>query len=356
MEKLMEEEMVITMVVIMVEEGVEVVVPNVTIVEDRVVEGVIFTIIILPIFHSLQEEQSYVQNRRDKRIARKSLFDVEPTEEQALLEDVRKAAFAAGVNSGGSFRNNKGGGGGGIVGGDSGGGGGMEEGGGMYGPADQGLEQSRSTNNNTSSSSNPRSSNRGNNERSSSNRRSGDNRSSSNNNNVLRHPQQTRHARRLYIGHLPADLSEQDVHHFFRDCVISATTVVLPSSFSGISEKEKIQKEKEDPILSVYINRERRFAFVEFRSVDICTACLQLDGIDILSKGKVKVKRPNDYDPVLAADDNLHNNEDAAAGTIMGDGSILAFDVSRLGVVSTTVADGPNKIFVGGLPYHLKDS
>ena len=285
MEKLMEEEMVITMVVIMVEEGVEVVVPNVTIVEDRVVEGVIFTIIILPIFHSLQEEQNYVQNRRDKRIARKSLFDVEPTEEQALLEDVRKAAFAAGVNSGGSFRNNKGGGGNIVGGGDSGGGGGgMEEGGGMYGPADQGLEQSRSTNN-TSSSSNPRSSNRGgNNERSSSNRRSGDNRSS--NNNVLRHPQQTRHARRLYIGHLPADLSEQDVHHFFRDCVISATTV-LPSSSSGISEKEKIQKEKEDPILSVYINRERRFAFVEFRSDDICTACLQLDGIDILSKGKV---------------------------------------------------------------------
>ena len=72
------------------------------------------------------------------------------------------------------------------------------------------------------------------------------------------------------------------------------------------------------------------------------------------------MKRPNDYDPALAADDNLngdtYNNNDATAADTMGDGSILAFDVSRLGVVSTTVADGPNKIFVGGLPYHLKDS
>ena len=39
----------------------------------------------------------------------------------------------------------------------------------------------------------------------------------------------------------------------------------------------------------------------------------------------------------------------------MEDGSILALYVSRLGVVSTTVAHGLNKMFVGGLPYHLKD-
>ena len=30
-------------------------------------------------------------------------------------------------------------------------------------------------------------------------------------------------------------------------------------------------------------------------------------------------------------------------------------NLSLLGVVSTTVSDGPNKIFVGGLPYTLTD-
>ena len=112
---------------------------------------------------------------------------------------------------------------------------------------------------------------------------------------------------------------------------------------SSENEREKVQ-EKEDPIFSVYINRERQFAFVELRSVDICTACLQFDWIDILLKGKVKVKRPNDYDPASAANDSLNGNNinnNATAGS-MGDGSILVFDVSRLGVVSATVADGSN--------------
>ena len=97
----------------------------------------------------------------------------------------------------------------------------------------------------------------------------------------------------------------------------------------------------EDPILSVYINRERRFAFVEFKTMEICTACMGLDGIDILNKGKVKVKRPNDYNPILAASTPVK--------------PLPKFDVSKLGLVSSSVPDGPNKIFIGGLPYHLSD-
>lgn len=97
----------------------------------------------------------------------------------------------------------------------------------------------------------------------------------------------------------------------------------------------------EDPILSVYINHERRFCFLEFKTVEMATACLALDGIDINGKGKVKVKRPNDYNPTMAP--KVHPT------------AIPVLDVSRLGIISGTVQDGPNKIFIGGLHYRLTE-
>merc|ERR1740139_1065815 len=123
-------------------------------------------------------------------------------------------------------------------------------------------------------------------------------------------PQQTRHARRLYIGHLPPDLDEEEVHQFFRDAIHTALG-------------ETNSPHADDPILSVYINKERRFAFVEFKTMDICTACLALDGVDVCNKGKVKIKRPNDYNPSLAPV--------ASSAT---DSVINLFDISKLGIVS----------------------
>jgi len=145
-----------------------------------------------------------------------------------------------------------------------------------------------------------------------------------NNGGNLSQPQQTRHARRLYIGHLPVELSEQEVHEFFRTAIRTAMDDKQP---------------EEDPILSVYINVDRRFAFVEFKTMEICTACLALDGINVCGKGKVKIKRPNDYNAALAPPVS----------------QLPDFDVSKLGIVSGTVPDGSDKIFIGGLPYHLTD-
>jgi len=139
-------------------------------------------------------------------------------------------------------------------------------------------------------------------------------------------PQQTRHARRLYIGNLPAQVTEQDLQDFFRGAIVQA-----------LVHKEN----NEDPILSVYINHERRFCFLEFKTVEMATACLALDGIDIHGRGKVKVKRPNDYNPTMAP--KVHPS------------AIPVLDVSRLGIVSGTVQDGPNKVFIGGLHYHLSE-
>eukprot|EP00980_Cylindrotheca_fusiformis_P029953 scaffold24086_cov176-Cylindrotheca_fusiformis.AAC.3 len=140
-------------------------------------------------------------------------------------------------------------------------------------------------------------------------------------------PQQTRHARRLYIGNLPPYVTEQELHVFFRGAVERALVEKLPQG--------------EDPILSVYINHERRFCFLEFKTVEMATACLALDGIDIEGKGKVKVKRPNDYNPTMAP--KVHPS------------AIPQLDVSRLGIISGTVQDGPNKVFIGGLHYHLTE-
>ena len=136
-------------------------------------------------------------------------------------------------------------------------------------------------------------------------------------------PQQTRHARRLYIGHLPPNVHEEELHTFFRGAIDQARV-----------KKEGEGENKEDPILSVYINHERRFCFLEFRDVGMTTACMALDGININGKGKVRVKRPNDYNPAMAP--KVHPS------------GIPELDVSKLGIVSSNVQDGPNKVFIGG--------
>lgn len=196
-------------------------------------------------FNSYEEERTWVEDRRRKRLSRKSLWDVPPTADQAAM-DARAAAmtnFAATDFSGVDPNSNL--------------------------------------------------------------------------------PQQTRHARRLYVGNLPPNVSEDSLHTFFRDSIAKAL----------------VKKIDEDPILSVYINQERRFCFLEFKSVEMTSACMALDGINVMGRGKVKVKRPNDYNPSMAP---LSAN-------------LPEIDVSTLGIISSTVPDGPDKIFIGGLHYHLTE-
>jgi RNA recognition motif-containing protein len=209
-------------------------------------------------FRSYDEELQWVTDRRRKRLARKSKFDVEPTAEQAAAD----AAMIA-----------------------------------LSNPAATDFAGINAADRNFSAV-----------------------------------PQQTRHARRLYIGQLPPNVTEEELHVFFRTAIEDA---ILPNS-PGTDANGKLE---EDPILSVYINHERRFCFLEFKSVEMTTACMDLDGIDIHGKGKVKVKRPNDYNPSMAPKASV----------------LPQLDISRLGIVSGTVPDGPNKVFVGGLHYHLTE-
>jgi splicing factor U2AF subunit len=134
--------------------------------------------------------------------------------------------------------------------------------------------------------------------------------------------QQTRHARRLYVGGI-GDVNETEITEFFNDVIDRALG----------------ERQEGGAVVSVYINRERHFAFVELRTIELTTACMNLDGVSFRGM-PLKVRRPNDYNP-------------ATVPTEVG--PIPQLNLAALGIVSTTVSDGPGKVFIGGLPYHLNE-
>ena len=243
-------------------------------------------------FRSYEEERDWVDDRRRARRARRTLFDVEPTPEQ-LAEDEARAALEASHAVGG-----------------------MRTGGLAVGPtgANMGMNGAPLSQRN-------------------------DPPSSSSSSSAILQPQQTRHARRLYVGNIP-DMSEDEVHAFFRDAI--RDSIVLDPAMNPNAASHRAQYVDSDPIISVYINRERRFVFLEYKTMEITSASLALDGIDVMGRGKVKVKRPNDYNAALAP--------------FINPATMPRLDTAKLGIVSPTVPDGPNKIFIGGLPYHLNEA
>ncbi|XP_009629636.1 splicing factor U2af large subunit B [Nicotiana tomentosiformis] len=141
--------------------------------------------------------------------------------------------------------------------------------------------------------------------------------------------QATRHARRVYVGGLPAHANEQSVATFFSH-VMSA----IGGNTAGPG----------DAVVNVYINYEKKFAFVEMRSVEEASNAMALDGI-IFEGAPCKVRRPSDYNPSLAAtlgpsqpNPNLNL---AAVGLSPGSAGGL---------------EGPDRIFVGGLPYYFTEA
>ncbi|KAF8093328.1 hypothetical protein N665_0384s0015 [Sinapis alba] len=140
--------------------------------------------------------------------------------------------------------------------------------------------------------------------------------------------QATRHARRVYVGGLPPTANEQSVATFFSQ-VMSA----IGGNTAGPG----------DAVVNVYINHEKKFAFVEMRSVEEASNAMALDGI-ILEGVPVKVRRPTDYNPALAA----------ALGPSQPNPSLNLAAVG-LSSGSTGGLEGPDRIFVGGLPYYFTE-
>ncbi|XP_022740278.1 splicing factor U2af large subunit A-like isoform X2 [Durio zibethinus] len=140
--------------------------------------------------------------------------------------------------------------------------------------------------------------------------------------------QATRHARRVYVGGLSPTANEQSVATFF-----SQVMAAICGNTAGPG----------DAVVNVYINHEKKFAFVEMRSVEEASNAMALDGI-IFEGAPVKVRRPSDYNPSLAAtlgpSQPSPNLNLAAVGLSPGSAGGL---------------EGPDRIFVGGLPYYFTE-
>jgi len=92
-----------------------------------------------------------------------------------------------------------------------------------------------------------------------------------------------------------------------------------------------------DSVVGVYLNPEKRFAFIQFRNPEEATQALDLDGINFRGQ---RLR--------LGAATQAHSNASRAL-------PIKPLNVQRLGIVASTVPDGPNKIYVGSLPIALME-
>ncbi|XWS75183.1 hypothetical protein CRYUN_Cryun01aG0063400 [Craigia yunnanensis] len=141
--------------------------------------------------------------------------------------------------------------------------------------------------------------------------------------------QATRHARRVYVGGLSPTANEQSVAIFF-----SHVMAAISGNTAGPG----------DAVVNVYINHEKKFAFVEMRSVEEASNAMALDGI-IFEGAPVKVRRPSDYNPSLAA----------ALGPSQPNPNLNLAAVG-LSPGSAGGLEGPDRIFVGGLPYYFTEA
>ncbi|XP_059657937.1 splicing factor U2af large subunit B-like isoform X4 [Cornus florida] len=143
--------------------------------------------------------------------------------------------------------------------------------------------------------------------------------------------QATRHARRVYVGGLPPSANEQSVATFF-----SHVMSIIGGNTAG--------PDSGDSVVNVYINHEKKFAFVEMRSVEEASNAMALDGI-MFEGTPVKVRRPTDYNPSLAA-------------TLGPSQPNPCLNLGAVGLTPGSAGglEGPDRIFVGGLPYYLTEA
>ena len=92
-------------------------------------------------------------------------------------------------------------------------------------------------------------------------------------------------------------------------------------------------------ISSSFINLDKRFLFVELRTVSETTCLMQLDGIKYRNQS-LKIRRPVDYDK---------NPE------VPPEYPIPKLSLAKLGIISTQVEDSDLKLYVGGLPFSMNE-
>ncbi|KAI8473510.1 MAG: hypothetical protein J3K34DRAFT_451352 [Monoraphidium minutum] len=161
-------------------------------------------------------------------------------------------------------------------------------------------------------------------------------------------PQQaTRFARRIYVGGLPPTSSEQGVTAFFTHALAA-----IGGNTAGPGSA----------VLNVYHNKEKNFAFVEFRTVEETSNSLALDGI-MYDGMAIRVRRPNDYNAGAAV--GLGPSQPSPAlnlaaiglggAAVSGGGAAPGVGGMGGGGGGGGHHDDPNRIFIGGLPHYLTE-
>ena len=110
-----------------------------------------------------------------------------------------------------------------------------------------------------------------------------------------------------------------------------------------------------EPVLNVYLNQEKKFAFIEFRSVEECSNALALDGV-LMESAPLRVRRPNDYNAGAAV--GLGPSQPSPELNLAAVGLVANAGGAAVGSRQPAVPpeDLPNRLFIGGLPYFLNET
>ena len=128
-----------------------------------------------------------------------------------------------------------------------------------------------------------------------------------------------KHAKRAYIGNIPSDTDFADLLSFLNISMREAGGCIMEGN----------------PVLNTsFTNIEKRFMFVELRTVTETTCIMQLDGI-VYRNHSLKVRRPVDYEK---------------GGAVPPEYPVPKLNLAKLGIISSQVEDSDLKLYVGGLP------
>jgi hypothetical protein len=137
-------------------------------------------------------------------------------------------------------------------------------------------------------------------------------------------------ARRLFLGNLPVHVTEHKVHDVFRCCIQEA---LVP----GQPEYETLYQT--NPIFGVYLAERKghsRCGFIEFTTMEMCTACLIFDKTTLFEGSKpIQIRRSHYFDAKRPQNTEI---------------PLLRLPNAMIPVPSF---NSLTQIFVGGIPYDL---
>merc|ERR1712154_510673 len=86
----------------------------------------------------------------------------------------------------------------------------------------------------------------------------------------------TRASKRIYVGNLPLNVSEDEIRKFFNATMIAAKPKDGDANINGQQQESGGNGET---VTNVYLNTQKRFAFIEFSSAQEATQAMELEGI-----------------------------------------------------------------------------